>query len=155
MRWLLIVLFGFWMGAAQANVEALQFDTPQMEERYRQLINELRCLVCQNQNLADSNAELAQDLRRKTYEMITAGKTDKEIIDYMVARYGDFVLYRPPLNATTGLLWFGPFLIFIVAFILLTRLLRRRAKQAAVELSEQDRVRARELLGEDDGEGRS
>ena len=83
MRWLLIAILPLWMVTAQANVEALQFDTPQMEERYRHLINELRCLVCQNQNLADSNAELAQDLRRKTYEMITAGKSDEEIVDDM------------------------------------------------------------------------
>ncbi len=150
MRWMAMALLGLWVVTVQANVEALQFDTPQMEQRYRHLINELRCLVCQNQNLADSNAELAQDLRRKTYEMIAAGKSDEEIIDYMVARYGDFVLYRPPVKGSTALLWFGPFLIFIVAFVLLLRILRRRGKQADVVLSEQEREQARRLLDDND-----
>jgi cytochrome c-type biogenesis protein CcmH len=154
MRWLLTALLVVWIGAVHANVEALQFDTPQMEKRYRHLINELRCLVCQNQNLADSNAELAQDLRRKTYEMIAAGKTDAEIIDYMVERYGDFVLYRPPVNRTTAVLWYGPFLILIIAFVLLIRLLRRRARQPRVEMSDEAKAQARKLLEENDGGSR-
>lgn len=148
MRWLLIAILPLWMGTIQANVEVLQFESPQMEERYRHLINELRCAVCQNQNLADSNAELAQDLRRKTYEMIIAGKSDDEIFDYMVARYGDFVLYRPPVNRSTALLWAGPFLIFIVAFIVLFRNLRRRSRQRSPALSEEEKREARKLLNE-------
>ena len=90
---------------AFAAVEVHEFDDPVQEARYKKLIAELRCLVCQNQNLADSNAELAQDLRNKTYEMVRAGQSDEDIIGYMVQRYGDFVLYRPPLKATTVLLW--------------------------------------------------
>ncbi|CAG0912165.1 unnamed protein product, partial [Cyprideis torosa] len=86
-------------GSAVAATETLTFDTPQQEEDYRGLVAELRCLVCQNQNLADSDAELAQDLRKQVYKMITEDGADKKaVIDYMVLRYGDFVLYRPPLK---------------------------------------------------------
>lgn len=97
--------------AAQARVEVLEFKTPEHEERYNNLIAELRCLVCQNQNLADSNAELAVDLRRKTYQMVSKNKSEKEIAAYMVERYGDFVLYRPPVKGNTLLLWLAPALL--------------------------------------------
>ncbi len=110
----------------QAAIEAFQFETPAQEARFKHLINELRCLVCQNQNLADSDAELAQDLRRKTYEMIKAGKGDGEILDFMVERYGDFVLYRPPLKGTTIALWVGPFLILAIGVVVLLRVITRR-----------------------------
>jgi cytochrome c-type biogenesis protein CcmH len=112
--------------AAHAAIETYAFDTPAQEQRYKDLIDELRCLVCQNQNLADSDAELAQDLRRKTYEMVKAGKGDREILDYMVQRYGDFVLYRPPLKGTTVALWVGPFLILAVGVGVLVRVIARR-----------------------------
>ena len=81
------------------------------------MIAQLRCLVCQNQNLADSNAELARDLRAKTYEMINAGASDEDIADFMIARYGDFVLYKPPLRLRTTLLWGGPFALLLIALI--------------------------------------
>ena len=110
----------------QAAIEAFQFETPAQEARFKHLINELRCLVCQNQNLADSDAELAQDLRRKTYEMIKAGKGDGEILDFMVERYGDFVLYRPPLKGTPIALWVGPFLILAIGVVVLLRVITRR-----------------------------
>ena len=112
--------------SAHAAIETYAFDTPAQEQRYKDLIDELRCLVCQNQNLADSDAELAQDLRRKTYEMVEAGKGDQEILDYMVQRYGDFVLYRPPLKGTTVALWVGPFLILAVGVGVLIRVITRR-----------------------------
>jgi len=104
--WLLLILCLPLL--AYANIEAYRFDDPDKEARYRVLIAELRCLVCQNQNLADSNAELAQDLRRQTYEMVQKGSSSEEVITYMVQRYGDFVLYRPPFRPSTALLWAGP-----------------------------------------------
>jgi cytochrome c-type biogenesis protein CcmH len=114
-----------------AKVEVMQFDTPEQEETYNKMIAELRCLVCQNQNLADSNAELAVDMRRKTHEMVMQNKSDKEIAAFMVERYGDFVLYRPPFNTNTLLLWLGPFLILLVGVTLLIRTVLNR--RAAVE----------------------
>jgi cytochrome c-type biogenesis protein CcmH len=112
-----------------SKVEVMQFDTPEQEATYNKMIDELRCLVCQNQNLADSNAELAVDMRRKTRELVMQNKSEKEIADFMVARYGDFVLYRPPLNQSTLLLWAGPFLILIVGVTLLLRTIHRRRAQ--------------------------
>jgi cytochrome c-type biogenesis protein CcmH len=110
----------------------------------------LRCLVCQNQTIEDSNAELAQDLRRQIREQMAAGKTDGEIIDYMVARYGDFVLYQPPLKATTVLLWAGPALLLLIGFVGLVRIVRaRRAEPDAAPLSAEEHQRAAQLLGGD------
>ncbi len=99
------------VGGAQAADTPFQFDQPEQAARYQRLTEELRCLVCQNQNLADSHADLAQDLRNEVYRMITSGQTDRQIVDFMVARYGEFVLYRPPVSPLTWLLWFGPFLL--------------------------------------------
>ena len=112
--------------AASARVEVHNFDGPEQEARYNKLIAELRCLVCQNQNLADSNAELAVDLRRKTYEMVKQDKSEGEIVDFMVDRYGEFVLYRPRLSNSTLLLWAGPFIILMIGISLLIRTVRRR-----------------------------
>ncbi|HPE80348.1 MAG TPA: cytochrome c-type biogenesis protein CcmH [Gammaproteobacteria bacterium] len=112
--------------AASARVEVHDFDGPEQEARYNKLIAELRCLVCQNQNLADSNAELAVDLRRKTYEMVKQDKSEGEIVDFMVDRYGEFVLYRPRLSNSTLLLWAGPFIILMIGISLLIRTVRRR-----------------------------
>ncbi|MBF6058210.1 cytochrome c-type biogenesis protein CcmH [Thiomicrorhabdus sp. HH1] len=110
-----------------AAIEEHRFKTPQQERDYRQLIDELRCLVCQNQNLADSNAELAQDLRRQVYSMLVDQQADKQqVVDYMVQRYGDFVLYRPPLKTQTTLLWAGPFLFLAIGVWFLIRLIRRQ-----------------------------
>ena len=128
--WLLALLLAVGP-SAQATIETYTFETPAQEQRYKDLIDELRCLVCQNQNLADSDAELAQDLRRKTYEMIKAGKSDGEILDYMVQRYGDFVLYRPPLKGTTLALWVGPFLILAIGVGVLIRVITRRRNDTA------------------------
>ncbi|MEP6658058.1 MAG: cytochrome c-type biogenesis protein [Betaproteobacteria bacterium] len=114
------------------------------------LSEQLRCLVCQNQTIAESNAELALDLRQKIREQIAAGRTDDEIIAYMVERYGDFVLYRPPLKATTLVLWAGPGLLFVGGLVVLVRVLRsRRGLQPEAPLSPEDRERAARLLGVD------
>ncbi|HDK38224.1 MAG TPA: cytochrome c-type biogenesis protein CcmH [Thiolapillus brandeum] len=131
-----------------ANIETYKFDDPRKEADYQVLVHELRCLVCQNQNLADSNAELAQDLRRKTYEMVQKGLNKDEVVEYMVARYGDFVLYKPPLQTNTLALWGGPFVIFIIAVVVLIRMIRRRPSSNDHLLSEEDRQRAEQLLNQ-------
>ncbi|MCG8432496.1 MAG: cytochrome c-type biogenesis protein CcmH [Gammaproteobacteria bacterium] len=107
-----------------------QFDDPQLAERYRNLSEELRCLVCQNQTIADSDAGLAKDLRKQIREMLLDGASDEEITQYMVSRYGDFVLYRPPVKATTWLLWLGPFLLLVLAGFILIRAVRMQAARA-------------------------
>jgi cytochrome c-type biogenesis protein CcmH len=140
-----------WAGEA---VPAAKGD-PALEARAAALETELRCLVCQNQTLADSNAPLAVDLRNQIREKMQAGASDRDIIDYMVARYGDFVLYRPPLKATTLLLWAGPLLLMLAGLWVLYRRLARRRKEAPAGLSDEERARARALLsGDNDGERR-
>lgn len=104
---------------------------PALEARMTRITAELRCLVCQNQTIADSNAALAVDLRRETREQLRAGKSDREVLEYMTARYGDFVLYRPPLKATTALLWFGPAAMLALGAGVLILVLRRRTKMKA------------------------
>ncbi len=138
--WLLVPVNGI------AEVELLEFDSPQHEQRYKKLIAELRCLVCQNQNLADSNAELAQDLRSITYNMIHDGSEDDEIVDFMVARYGDFVLYRPPFKTTTLLLWIGPFIILLIGVLSAVFVIRRRKRQTAPAVDSTQLKQAQDLL---------
>ena len=133
-RWLLIA----WLACAWAQ-------DAQLERRVTDLAHELRCLVCQNQTLADSNAPLAVDLRNQIREQLAAGKSERDVVDFMVARYGDFVLYRPPLKASTVLLWAGPFAFLIVGFYLLARFLRRRHIPEP-QLSDAERARAAKLL---------
>src|SRR5512134_3911018 len=116
-----------------------------LEKRVTALAVELRCLVCQNQTLADSNAPLAVDLRNQIREQLKAGKSEQDVVDFMVARYGDFVLYRPPLKATTVALWVGPFAILLLGAWLLIRRIRRRPA-AEPELTEAERARAAKLL---------
>ena len=111
----------------------IAFEDPVLQARYQALINETRCLVCQNQTIADSNAPLAADLRREIREMIAGGSTDREIMDFLVARYGDFVLYRPPLQPTTWALWGGPLLLLAVGAIVFVRILQSRAGQSFEE----------------------
>ena len=152
---LLALLWLLSQSTAFAKIEIHKFDNPDYEKRYHHLTNELRCLVCQNQNLADSNAQLAHDLRNIVYEMINQGKSDQEIIDYMVARYGEFVLYKPPLDKNTFLLWFGPALLAIVMFIFVLRFVRKRAKAAPLELTDEQRRRSEQLLSDDDEEDKS
>ena len=129
---------------------------PAVEARLVAISEELRCLVCQNESLAASRADLAEDLRREIRAMIAAGRTDAEIRDFLVARYGDFVLYRPPVKTSTWLLWFGPFLLLGGGVIALFAYLRRRAANLGdgdiAALSESEHAEAQALLGED-GEG--
>ena len=138
---------------AVAATEAATAADPVAEKRLQKLSEELRCLVCQNQTIADSNAELAQDLRREVRGMIKDGKRDKEIVDFMVARYGDFVLYRPPVKGITLLLWGGPVGLMLLGLFALQRYLRRRATRMNAEdkpLSADESSRADALLKEID-----
>jgi len=128
-------------------IEAYEFKDAQMEQDYNRLINELRCLVCQNQNLAGSDADLARDLRRQTHEMLLQGKNPDQVVDYMVERYGDFVLYRPQFKTSTLLLWLGPFCLVVLVLWLLIRSLRRKQEIGQPDSASMDR--ARQLLAED------
>jgi cytochrome c-type biogenesis protein CcmH len=139
-----LVMLG--LATAQAAIQPFKFDSPEQGRRFQQLSDELRCLVCQNENLTDSNADLAQDLRRQIHGMILSGKTNDEIIHYMVARYGDFVLYKPPLISTTYLLWFGPFALVAVGLFALLRFVRRQQRKRPTVLSDEERRRLDELL---------
>jgi cytochrome c-type biogenesis protein CcmH len=142
-----LLVGGLWLAPAQAAIEAYQFDSPQMEADYNKLVAELRCLVCQNQNLAESDADLAQDLRRETYEMLQQGKTPQQVSEFMVARYGDFVLYRPQFKSSTYLLWLGPFLLLVVVLVIVGRRLRASAKP--VEVDADALADAKQLLEKD------
>ena len=144
----LIIIFSllFSTSILEAAVEIKQFQNSEHEQRYKNLINEFRCVVCQNQNIADSNAELAKDLRKQVFKMINAGKNDDEIMDFMVARYGDFVLYRPQFNSMTFLLWVGPFIIFIIGLYILISFIGQRKKMVVTELSNTDKEKIKQLL---------
>ena len=125
------LLLAFCAALAAAKEALPEAADPALEARMTRITAELRCLVCQNQTIADSNAGLAVDLRRETRAMLRQGKSDEEIIAYMTARYGDFVLYRPPLKSTTALLWFGPIAMLLLGGTVLLLVLRRRTKLAA------------------------
>ena len=127
----------FSLFAKEAAPEAAD---PVLEARMVKITSELRCLVCQNQTIADSNASLAVDLRREARALIKQGKSDAEVVDYMTARYGDFVLYRPPLRATTLLLWFGPALMLAGGAAVLVIVLRRRSRMAADAFDADDEI---------------
>jgi cytochrome c-type biogenesis protein CcmH len=137
-------------GLAQAQAPAAQrvpapLEDPALDQRVAGLAHELRCLVCQNQSLAESNAPLAVDLRNQIREQLAGGASDKDVREYMVARYGDFVLYKPPLKASTVALWAGPFLLLVAGAVLLwRRVARRRAPET--QLTESQRDRAAKLL---------
>ena len=155
MKLLLPLIFALFFAstatAVDSATEAALAADPVAEKRLQHLSEELRCLVCQNQTIADSNAELAQDLRREIRGMIRDGKSDREIIDFMVVRSGDFVLYRPPVQGNTLLLWGGPLALMLLGLAVLLRYLRRRAARVADDapLSADEASRAEALLKED------
>jgi cytochrome c-type biogenesis protein CcmH len=144
---LLCLLIGAGNAQAGVTLEAFKFDSKAEEQHFKDLIEELRCLVCQNQSLADSDAELAHDLRAEVYDMIQAGKDDEEIVTFLVARYGDFVLYNPPVKPGTWLIWFGPFVLLLIAAIVLMRALRRQKNIQATEITSEERARLDAILG--------
>jgi len=133
--------------SATSTLESFKFATEAEEQHFKDLLAELRCLVCQNQSLADSDADLAHDLRAEVYEMVQQGQSDAQIIDFLVERYGDFVLYKPPLKPATWLIWFGPFVLLAIAAFLLLRALRRQRQVPAADISGEDRKRLDKLLG--------
>jgi len=145
----LAVFASLCLAAAISAQVAQPIEDPAIEARMKNLTKQLRCLVCQNETLADSQAQLAEDLRREIREQIKAGKSDQEILAYATQRYGDFILYNPPVKATTYLLWFGPFLLLVTGTVLLFRFLKqRRTMIEGTPLTAEERRRAEKLLRE-------
>jgi len=142
------VALAFTCSAFAADAPPLAQD-PVVEARLVGIAEELRCLVCQNESLAGSRADLAEDLRREIRTLIRQGKTDQEVMDYLVARYGDFVRYRPPMKPTTYLLWLGPFVLLGGGLVALVTFLRRRTAPDAVALTADEQQRATALLNND------
>jgi len=149
MRFVLAALFALTAGLAQAEVAAVyDFDTREQEVRYQNLIAELRCPKCQNQNIADSNAPISQDMRNEVYEMMQAGASNEEIVDALVARFGEFVRYKPELDSRTFLLWATPAIavfggLLVVAGVVIRA---RRVERQAAGLSAEERARAEQIL---------
>ena len=131
---------------ARSVFEPRDFSSPDHKQRYRTLIDELRCLVCQNQTISESNAELASDLRREVYRMVEDDRSTDEIVEFMVTRYGDFVLYRPPLRGGTILLWAGPFLLVAIGATVLAVHLRRRRRAPATPPDADERQRIQRIF---------
>jgi cytochrome c-type biogenesis protein CcmH len=160
-RALALLLAAFLVAVTAAGKDAAPLATdPVVEQRLVSISEELRCLVCQNESLAGSRADLAQDLRQEIRELIRAGKSDQEIMDFMVGRYGDFVRYRPPLKSTTWLLWLGPFVLLVLVLAGLMVYLRNRGKRlehdGVVALTDEEQARVANLLrpgGEAPGDG--
>ncbi len=148
---LIVVLFCTLTSGSWAKEAELLAEDPVVEQRLISISEEMRCLVCQNESLAGSRADLALDLRRELRELITQGKSDEEIRTFMVDRYGDFVLYRPPVRPTTWLLWLGPFILLIGGVIILLRYVRRRGRTPTmVSLDAADSKRIDALLNGND-----
>jgi len=148
MKWVMLIILCV-SGPAWAGEARPLADDPVVEARLKHLAVELRCLVCQNQTLADSNAPLAEDLRREVRAMIVKNMSDKEIIDFLVERYSDFVLYRPPVRATTVLLWVGPFVLLIVGLAALIITVRRRSQKLVdVVVTDEEHRKVEQLLSE-------
>ena len=149
LRALLLVSALLLAGPALALIETYDFSKPELEARYQQLSEELRCPKCQNQNIADSNAPIAQDLRKLLHQQLELGASDEQILDYMVARYGEYVRYRPRFGGTTIVLWLAPALLLLVGIVTLVVVLRSRAKSGVAgttSLSTEERLRLRSLL---------
>jgi cytochrome c-type biogenesis protein CcmH len=133
-------------GIALATIDAYEFNSMEDEQRFRQLVEELRCPKCQNQNISDSNAPLAKDIKDRTFKLINEGKSNREITDYMVERYGDFVTYRPPMRPVTWFLWFGPFVLALLAAgIIFMRKLAQRSP-SIIQVTPEQEAKVQELL---------
>jgi cytochrome c-type biogenesis protein CcmH len=147
MRFIGVVLICWWIGMSSAREAAPLAQDPLLEARLTNISHELRCLVCQNESLSSSRAELAEDLRREVRDLMIANKSDQEIKDFLVSRYGDFVLYRPEVKPLTWVLWFGPFVVLLIAgFFLVSYLRQRRSSVKPDVLSEAERARVEQLL---------
>lgn len=152
-HWVLMLLFLCFDAAAVADL--YEFDDPVDKTRYQHFVDVLRCPTCQNQNLAGSDSLVASDLRREVYEQIIAGRSDTEITGYMVARYGEHILYKPPLTATTAVLWFGPVGLFVMGLLIFIGYVRRRrgaASTAPAALSTDEANKLQEILGQQESQ---
>ncbi|MFN3587608.1 MAG: cytochrome c-type biogenesis protein CcmH [Moraxellaceae bacterium] len=147
MRVLLACLLWFGAVMAHAAIDVYDFASPAEEQRYRQLLDELRCPKCQNQSLAGSDAGVAKDLKDRTYQLMQQGHSDDEIRAYLIERYGDFITYRPPLRASTLVLWVGPFVLLLVAAIIVVWRVRRRPA-AVTPISAEEQARLARLLAD-------
>lgn len=136
-------------GALAAGQASLVADDPELEARVLALSHKLRCLVCQNESVAESRAPLAVDMRNQVREQLAAGKSEREVVDFLVARFGDFVVFTPPFRVSTALLWFGPGLLLVLGVSGLALRLRRRAQETPAPLDDVERARARALLAGD------
>ncbi|MEE4661676.1 MAG: cytochrome c-type biogenesis protein [Halieaceae bacterium] len=132
--------------AAFAVIETYDFDNASLQQRFKTLAAELRCPKCQNQNIADSNAPIAADLRKQLHAQLHKGASDEEIVEYMVSRYGEFVLYRPRVNQVTLVLWLAPALLLLLAIVIVITSFRARASAESVELSAEEKARLDALL---------
>ena len=148
--WLFLTALLF-SSVAFSSIDALNFSSPQQESDYHQLTQSLRCPQCQNNNIADSNATIAMDMRGKVFELLQEGKSKNDVVDYMVARYGNFVTYDPPMTASTLVLWIAPLLLVLLGLVFLLR--RKPKAQSAVKsqdvLTDEDNARLAELLNKD------
>ena len=146
---LLCLLVGFTRAAPVfAAIDVYEFESAEQEAEFAEIIAELRCPKCQNQNLADSNAEIAKDLKNKTYQLLNQGKSKQEIVSFLADRYGDFISYRPPLNLRTGVLWFGPLLLFLLVLAIVVYRVRRNTVRFTID-DEVDRQRLKDILQDD------
>lgn len=148
-QFVLTMLFGMTLvGFAGAANEVLTFDSEELRERYTDLSFQLRCPKCQNQNVADSNAPISEDIRHKTYEMLHQGYTDQEIIDFMIDRYTEFVIYKPQMSIVTIWLWIVPGLVLLIGLFFLIRITRKPSAEAVEALSEDEQAKLKALLEE-------
>jgi len=150
-RWLTALVFGLTLtGVAQAAIDTYEFKNDAERDRFRELTKELRCPKCQNQDIADSNAPIATDLRREIFRMLGEGKDNQQILDFMVSRYGDFVLYKPALTSKTVVLWFGPLALLVGGLVVIGVIVGRRRRTEQAEgsdtLSAEERKRLDTLL---------
>ena len=152
MRTVLSLLFALCIAPAFAVIETYEFSSPELEKRYQALSQELRCPKCQNQNIADSNAPISQDLRRILHEQLEAGASDQEILDYMVARYGEFVRYRPEFSSATAALWLAPLILLALAAVVVALLMRGRGTRGEALNAEDEAALAELLAGEKDSQ---
>lgn len=143
----LSIMFGLVLSfSVFAAIDTYQFKSPQQEQQYRQLTEQLRCPKCQNTNIAASDSIIAADMRTKVYQLLNEGQSSKQIVDFMVARYGNFVTYEPPVTPSTLILWVGPALFVLVGALVI--ILRARRRQTGEQISSQDKQRLAQLLGE-------
>lgn len=146
MKFRFLAVFGLFLAAlASASIDVYQFDSPAQEQRFRQLIQDLRCPKCQNESLAGSDAAVAKDLKDRAYRLMKEGKSDDEIRAYLIERYGDFISYRPPVRPGTLLLWLGPLLLLLLTSLVVVWRVRRPAAPAA-PLTEEEQRRLSQLL---------